>query len=361
MPPDNDLAQAAAETIEGLPSGQTPPEPVNVELPPEDGQSLPEKKETEAAPQKRGRPTNERIATLVGDKRSLMQELETERRRSAELAASLQAKEQELTAGQVRQMELHKARLTSEAERARNDYEAAFNAQDPKKQADATAKLARSESGLADVEAWEARNKTERPEPQQREQPQQQQQRPQPQVDPATATWMTENPWFQPGSAEFDRSMHLTAVAYAARVEDRMRAEGREKEIAGTEYWDDINQYMAREFPDRYDMPDEPETKVAPAQRASSPVVPATRTQPQTAGTRTATGGKVLTQLSGSERAMADQLRSSGALVYPADHPKVLTNPALSGKRMAPEDAYIAYGTQIRRDKADQAQRRANQ
>lgn len=360
------LTEAAANVVEGLPNGESPPEAVQVELPAEPGSAEGGEQPASAEPpKKQGRPARERIVTLTQEKSTLMQELETERRRSSELAASLQQRDVDLAAGHVRQMELHKARLTSEAEQARQAFKAASTAQDADQLAEATARLARSESGLADVEAWEARNKAA---PQQQtkpseSQPQQQQFQQPPPIDAATGAWMGDNPWFQPlingrANPDFDKSMHLTAVAYASRLEDRMKAEGRQNQIAGPEYWSEINDHMAREFPDRYDVTEEQEEQSKPQQRQSSPVAPATRSQPQTSGTRAAPNGKVIAQLSGQERAMADSLRRSGSLLYPRD-PNIPREKW--GQRMSEQDAWKAYAEQIRRDKADQAQRRANQ
>lgn len=364
------IADAAADAAEALPATEPALEPIEVELPPENPEPAPAAKVEEKPPEpvikRPGRPINERIQTLVNDKSTLMQQLDEERRRSAQLAESLQAREQELSGAQLRQMELHKARLTSDAERARQEYEQAYREQDPKKQADATAKLARTESGLADVEAWEARAQAA-PQPQAKPQPQAQpqpQQRPAPPpvLEPETASWIEQNPWFQMSvngqrNPEFDQSMHLTAVAYSSRLEEKLRREGRTDEIGSPEYFAEIDQHMAKEFPERYEQAEE--TPVVQTTRVGSPVAPATRSQPNTTGK--ANGGKVLAQLSGEQRAIADSLRSSGALVYSANHPKAQANPTLRGQRMSRDDAYIEYGIQIRRDKADQAQRRANQ
>lgn len=366
------LAEATATVVDGLPSGETAPQPISVELT-EEGVAQPDNPAAKTAadePKKRGRPVNERIQSLTADKQTLLAELEQERRRSAELEGAIAKKQEELTAGQFQQMALHKSKLQTEAQQARDLLKQANSVQDFDKVGDATAKLARAESGLADVEAWEARNKAPeaKEQPQQREQPQQQQFQPPPQLDSATAGWMDENPWFQPlvngkPNASFDRSMHLTAVAYASRLEDQYRAQGRETDIAGSEYWNKINNYMAKEFPDRFDVEgDGEEAPTAPAPRqAASPVAPATRSQPNVGGQKQTQPGKVIVQLSGPERAIADQLRSSGALLYSRDHPTARANPHLAGKRMSPDDAYKAYGQQLQRDRADQAQRRANQ
>lgn len=352
---------AVADATGGLPTGETPPQPINVELPEDPAATPPE---GEVKPPKRIRAkADERIAALAGDKMTLMQELDRERQRSAELARTLEQRDTQIVDGQARQMELHKARLSSESKQAREELKKAATSGDMDLHADATAKLARCESGLADVEAWEARNKPQEGQPrqqpqQQQEQPRQQPQQPQAQLDPATAGWMTSNPWFQPNSPDFDRTMHLTAVAYASRLEDRLRAEGKVNDIAGETYWNEIDQYMSKEFPDRYEADDQPAQARQP-KPPLSPVAPAQRTLPpqQTKVPQ----GKVLVQLSGAERAMADSLRNSGALVYPKDHPKVQANPALRGQRMSPDDAYFTYAQQIRRDKADQDQRRSNQ
>jgi len=369
----DNLTNAAADANDALPSTEAPPEPVSVEIPAEpapEGTPAPPAPEAAPAatepPKKRGRPINERIQSLTADKGALMAELEAERRRSADLHASLQTKEAELTAGQARQMELHEARLKSDASNARQLFREARGQNDPDKEAEATALIARAESGLADVDAWKLRNGTPAPGAPPAAEPRQPAQQPQPPqqpapVDPATAAWMSDNTWFQPlvngrPNPDFNKVMHATAVAYAIRLEDQLRSGNRESEIGQDAYWEQINDKMAAEFPEMYE-PGEAAPAPAPATRAASPVAPAVRSPAP--GTRAPAPGNNIVQLSGAERQMADALREAGSLLYPASHPKVQANPQLRGARMTKDDAYIAYGRQLQRDKADQAQRRA--
>ena len=326
----SDNATAVAAQQDALPINVDAPQPVELELPVE---KVDPPGETEP-PKKRGRPPanllisqlkNEKSDLLSANER-LMQELEQERRR----VVDFQQRNVEST---FQQMGLHESKLKAEAENAKKAYEDAFHAQDARRQAEATAALARAESGLADVESWKIRNP--KPEPQQQQpqyqQPQQQQPQPQAQLDPATKSWMEENTWFSPqingrANPDYNRSMHAAAVAYAIRLEDKYQSEGREKDIAGKDYWEAINEHMAAEFPEG----DEPEPV-----RQPSPVAPVSR------GTTTKSSkGADKISLSGEERQFVDQMRNSGAMIYPreASIPREKW-----GQRMSPMDSYVTY------------------
>lgn len=332
----SEQAEAIATELESLPTGETP-EAITIEAP--EGVA-PETKGEPEKPKKTRPPANVFISQLRNEKEQLLtanerllQELELERQKNRQGA-------EQLSAATAQSMVLHEGKLRAEADGARRAYEEAFVSQDAKKQADATASLARAESGLADIEAWKARQPAAKPEakPEQREE----RQPPPPQLDATTQGWMDENTWFSPvvhgqRNPDFNKTMHLTAVAYASRLEDRYRAEGRVKDIAGQEYWDEINNHMAGQFPDELGIEQEAEVVEAPRPRPT--VAPAVRGAAP--GAQRPANKQTIT-LSGDERQFVDQMRNSGAMIYPADY----KDPKVRGQRMSPNDSYIAYWKQ---------------
>lgn len=320
--------QAAADLKDALPINSETPQPIEVTLP--EGEKGDEVK-TEEQPKKRGRPPANLViselkntnADLLTANERLMLELDRERQAAREW-------QQKAADSNHQQMALHEAKLRSEATAARQELKSSLLSQDPDKQAEATAQLARAESGLADVEAWKTRNPPKPPEQQQPQKREAEQERPQQvQNSPPTQAWINENPWFVPlvngrPNPDFNKTMHLHAIAFASEVEDKFRAEGRADDIEGPEYWDIINSHLADKFPGDTE-------EAAPPPKAKATVAPAVRNAPPTKATTT---NKI--QLSAEERSLVDNMRNSGAYLYPRGHKE-------AGQRMSPTDAYVSY------------------
>lgn len=130
-------------------------------------------------------------------------------------------------------------------------------------------------------------------------------------LEPRTANWIQKNTWFQPQSDDFDPEMHEEATLYARRVERRYRAEGREDEIGGVDYFTEIDRHMRREFPDAFSAPATPAKKAPPMSRDST-VAPVQRSAP---GQPQKTSRTV--RLTADQRRMAHQMAQSGAFRKP--------------------------------------------
>lgn len=161
------------------------------------------------------------------------------------------------------------------------------------------------QADLGSIENWKAQQEIASPEPKKAVRQEQQT----PQLDPRTMEWVSSNTWFQPQSPDFDAEMHEEATLYARRIERRYRAEGREDEIGGIDYFTEIDRHMAKEFPDAFTAKAAPsrkappmtrDTNVAPVQRSGVPGQPMKNP-------RTVT-------LSQAERQLAHSLAASGAI-----------------------------------------------
>lgn len=80
-------------------------------------------------------------------------------------------------------------------------------------------------------------------------------------LNEVTENWLSENQWFVPGSEDYDAEMEQEVKAYADALDRRYRRNGKANKILSEEYFDEINNYISREF---YDQP------VAPARNNKS-------------------------------------------------------------------------------------------
>lgn len=329
----SELSTAVAEQQEGLPLNIEEVQPINLEIP-GDGTAV-----TPPPEKKKGRPPANVIITSLKNEKSelltanerLAQELEEERRQAREAKAQLAQQQQSFTRQNIA---LNEQRLKAQADSARQLFRDARISNDPDKEAEATAAIARAESGLQDIESWKASNpEPQRQQPQQQQQPQQEQQFQAPQFDADTQAWMEENPWFMQikdgkQNPEFNKTMHMFAVAFASQVEDELAAAGQRDKIGKGDYWTRINEELSKKFPEAFETEEEPEVII---ERPKVTVAPAVRSSPTSGKGKTQT-----VQLSGQERALVDNMREGGSMKYPMGHEK-------AGQRMSAMDSYIAY------------------
>jgi hypothetical protein len=306
--------------------------------------------EGEAKKPKRAQP---RIARLTREKeyyetaaRNLEQQLLQER--SARVKA-----EQQAAVSNEAMMENYAARVKRDLETAQSDYERAVETADVKAQAEANTRLAKAAAAQADVDAWVENKKSKKPaaEQQQQEQPQapqRQQQAPAP-MDPTVQRFIKNNPWWDKDSDTFDEDAHVAVVNYAAVLENRLRAQGRETEINGDAYWDKINKYIGLEFPDYASAAPAAPARKTPPMNGGSPVGAARGGQSLPG--QTSAGQSQRVTLSADERKMARNLADNGALTYPTGHQK-------AGQRMNHQDAEIHYARQKQAHPPRQAQGR---
>ena len=77
---------------------------------------------------------------------------------------------------------------------------------------------------------------------------QQDYQEPEVELNETTENWLAENQWFVPGSDEYDSEMEQEVKAYADALDRRYKRNGKANKILSDEYFDEINNYVAREF-----------------------------------------------------------------------------------------------------------------
>jgi hypothetical protein len=102
--------------------------------------------------------------------------------------------------------------------------------------------------------------------------------------------------------------MHEEATLYARRIERRYRAEGRDDEIGGVDYFTEIDRHMRKEYPDAFSAVSSPSKRTPPMSRDSN-VAPVQRSAPNQQGKNSKT-----IRLSADQRRMAHQLAQSGAI-----------------------------------------------
>lgn len=200
--------------------------------------------------------------------------------------------------------------LAGQSQLIRSQLTEAMSLGDTEKQIDLQTQLVKLQSELEGVEQWRRQQQAEleRQAPQVAPKPQPAPQ-PQPVLEPKTAEWIKRNEWFQPNTPSFDPEMHEEATIFARRIERRYRAEGREADIGGAEYFTEIDRHIRAEFPDAFDEVAPPK-KAAPPMSRNSPVTPVNREAPQSQSPK---NSKTI-RLSAEHRRMAHQLAESGAI-----------------------------------------------
>lgn len=261
----------------------------------------PEEAEEEAP--KRKRSPDKRIAELA------RKAAEAERR-AQEMEARLQQAEAMRQQSDMAMMTHYEQRIRGQAEGLKQQLIDAYSINDSERIVELQGDLYKLQSDLANIENWKAQQELNKPEPAKAAA---QERRPaQPTLEPRTAEWVTRNTWFQPQSQDFDPEMHEEATIYARRIERRYRAEGREDEIGGVEYFTEIDRHMQQEFPDAFSERVVASKKVPPMSRDSN-VTPVQRSaapgQPQK-------NSKTI-RLTADQRRMAHQLAQSGAIRKP--------------------------------------------
>jgi len=262
-----------------------------------------EEPEEEEAPKRRRSPER-RISELA------RKAAEAERR-AQELEARLQKEAQLREQSEQAMMTHYRNNLSTTAADLKQKLAEARTMMDNEKIDDLQYQFNKVMNDLEAVTNWEReqQNKAARPaEVELKPQPAQQQQVT---LEPRTASWIQKNTWFQPKSEDFDPEMHEEATLYARRVERRYRAEGRDDEIGGVEYFTEIDRHMRREFPDAFSAQSTPSKKAPPMSRDSN-VAPVQRTAPGQPAKSSRT-----VRLTADQRRMAHQMAQAGAFKKP--------------------------------------------
>jgi hypothetical protein len=262
-----------------------------------------QQEEAEEEAPKRKRSPEKRIAELA------RKAAEAERR-AQEMESRLAQAEQMRQQSDMAMMTHYEQRIRGQADGIKQQLIDAYSINDSERIVELQGDLYKLQSDLANIENWKAQQELNKPEPVKAVE---QERRPaQPTLEPRTAEWVSRNTWFQPQSTDFDPEMHEEATIYARRIERRYRAEGREDEIGGLEYFTEIDRHMQQEFPDAFSErvvaskrvpPMSRDSNVTPVQRSAAPG------QPQK-------NSKTI-RLTADQRRMAHQLAQSGAIRKP--------------------------------------------
>lgn len=322
---ENEVPQTPVAPPPGVhPPPEKLPEPVEVDLTPEDvagvapEESAPE--EPRPAPKKKGVPPSVRIGQLTSKVRTTEAELEAERSRR-------EANERELAALRARFVQTdaanlanYDARIALQVEQAKQKHRAAIESGDPDRQTEAQVELARAVAEKTNLDNWKATQRSRPTQPAPAAQmPQEPVGAPTPQAV-NTQRWIAENSWFHPQSPEYDPEMAAAANEFATKLNRQLKGRGEADKIGTDEYFDQIMAHVRPKFAEYFG--EEAEETPTPPRRAVSPVAGVTRQAGQVQSTG-ATATRVV--LTAEERAMAESM--AGVLKHPNGVP--LTTPEL--------------------------------
>lgn len=231
--------------------------------------------------------------------------------RVADLQRQLQERDEQLNTERTSNVRSMEAGLASELQAAKRKLTDAHTLGDYTAIADSTEEVSRLASDLSAVKAYalqQPRREERQPPPRQQEQAR---------VEPRTQAWIQSNTWFSPSSPDYEQEIAIDAQAYAAKLEFRLKRDGRESEKGGDEYFRQIDEYLAKAYPDVFEYDEPAPKRKMPAMRGEQNVAPVSR-QSET-GRAAEKGGKM--RLSAAERQQAEHF-------FPS---------------LTPEQAYVKY------------------
>ncbi len=126
----------------------------------------------------------------------------------------------------------------------------ALQNEDIEAQVKADVEMSRVAAQIEQLDAWKAQqasmsNQQAYQQQQQTMQPQYEEQEP---LNEVTENWLSENTWFVPGSQDYDPDMQEEVQAFADALDRKLRRTGQADRILTDEYFDEINDYVSREF-----------------------------------------------------------------------------------------------------------------
>lgn len=234
--------------------------------------------------------------------------------RVAELERQLQERDEQLNTEQASNVRSMEVGLASELLDAKRKLTDAHTLGDYTAIADATEDVGRLAANLSEVRAYVSRQSRQPQQPQHQQPPRRQEQA---WVEPRTQAWIQSNTWFSPSSPDYEQEIAIDAQAYAAKLEFRLKRDGRESEKGGDEYFRQIDEYLAKTYPDVFEYDEPAPKRKMPAMRGEQNVAPVSR-QSET-GRAAEKGGKM--RLSAAERQQAEHF-------FPS---------------LTPEQAYVKY------------------
>ncbi len=306
---------------------------------PEQGQQEQDGGDEDAEPEKPKKRAQPRIAKLTNERNYYAQIAEQARRELDELRSGYQKVVTERDQLNTVAMENYASSVEKELSAAKEALKRALESSDFDAQAEANVRVAQAAAAKKDIDAWREQQKSvaAKPKddaPKQEAKPQTQQQQQPVELPKEVQSWISRNKsWYSPDSEDFDQDAHVAVTRYAAALEQQMQLEGRDDEVNGKEYWDKIDAFVARKYPDYA-----PQRGGTPPMKGSTTVAPARGATPQPVpGQQPRSTTKI--QLTSDDRKMARALVDQGALKYPHGHKQF-------GQRMSYQDAEIYYAKQ---------------
>jgi hypothetical protein len=218
--------------------------------------------------------------------------------RAADLERQLRERDEQLNSERVANVKSMETGLTAELAAAKRKLADAYTLGDGEAIASATEEVGRLAADLSTVRAYAAQP-AEKPATQQ-----QQQQPQQARIEPRTQAWISENPWFVPSSPDYEPELAVEAQAFAKKLEIRLQREGKATEIGSEAYFNQINEHMARTYPEMFELETAPPAKKVPTMTADRTVAPVQR---QDAAMKPKPKSNVV-RLSADERDMAERI-----------------------------------------------------
>jgi hypothetical protein len=317
---ENPVEDVDIELTEEELEGETPPEPDAEQEPETAADPGPE---PEPEPKKKPRADN-RVASALA-------KAEEAERRAAEAMARAEEAERVRQQSDRAMMFHYEKRLETDVASLKRQLTEAKAVGDSEAEIEAMTKLTDVQAELRGVKSWlgaePAAEPERRAEPKADPKPAAPAAEQQVSYEPRTVAWIEQNEWFQPSSDNFDAEMYEEATLYAKRLERRLKAAGKAKDIGNDDYFADIDRHIREEFPDAFD--DAPPQKRTPPMKRDANAVPVTRS---------ANGGvapnKNVVRLTADERRLAHSLAANGAIKNG------------DGSRPSPEQAEKIYAIQ---------------
>lgn len=127
----------------------------------------------------------------------------------------------------------------------------ALHNEDIEAQVKADLEMSRVAAQIEQLEAWKAQQgnvKQQQPQQQQQYDAPNNYQEPTQQLNEVTENWLAENSWFVPNSPDYDPDMQEEVQAFADSLDKKLRRTGQANKILSEDYFNEINNYVAREF-----------------------------------------------------------------------------------------------------------------
>lgn len=264
-------------------------------------------------------------------------ELEAERAKSAKLTEEKGKSDYAAVLHYRDKLKAEKSALTRQLKDAKDSADTAAESEIQSKMSTVDAELNGAENWVkSNEQPKQGAQPKEAPEPEVRAPA-----KPQPvQYTGETARWVSENPWFDAGSADHDPAMAEYARNYATYIETELKRVGNQKAIGTPDYFELIDKRMREVYADRFggdeggdeEPPAQPQRGGLPRMQGGSNVAPARASQPGVSRQQPQGGNPNQVRLTQEQREIA--------------HSLILKHP--NGNSLTPREKEIKYAEGLR-------------